>query len=280
MSGTTSDVAFDASEDPGALNRAEWIKYLSLFFNKEAEANAIFKALQDKVEAIASKAGLGNDGAKPSVAWIYHTAGYGASDGHYVSDAAYKTDLTELAGGTVHATDGNTMDDTKYALDDNAGFKAALKGAQVVIDEHFSATLVDRAAFLAKYNFTDEDITSGDYPFLTNDRLYRVDKSVGKDEYDAGYNPSNWLGDSMVNVDVTLADMAYIIQPEVFPEHSELTYFRNLMKDDEVMVSTAEHCTLSCASGDAPPPPPADSSASGVNVGLAVMLSVLAAVLA
>ena len=27
-------IAFTANSDPGALNRAEWIKFMSLFFNK------------------------------------------------------------------------------------------------------------------------------------------------------------------------------------------------------------------------------------------------------
>ena len=29
------DVAFDASADPGMLQRAEWIKYVAAFFNRE-----------------------------------------------------------------------------------------------------------------------------------------------------------------------------------------------------------------------------------------------------
>lgn len=32
---TAKDVAFAATTDPGILNRAEWVKFLSLFFNAE-----------------------------------------------------------------------------------------------------------------------------------------------------------------------------------------------------------------------------------------------------
>lgn len=33
-----------AAPDPGVLNRAEWIKYVSAFFNKEDVANRVFEA--------------------------------------------------------------------------------------------------------------------------------------------------------------------------------------------------------------------------------------------
>lgn len=33
-----------AAPDPGVLNRAEWIKYVSTFFNKEDVANRMFEA--------------------------------------------------------------------------------------------------------------------------------------------------------------------------------------------------------------------------------------------
>ena len=31
-----------ATSDPGPLNRAEWIKFVAAFFNKEAQANTLF----------------------------------------------------------------------------------------------------------------------------------------------------------------------------------------------------------------------------------------------
>jgi hypothetical protein len=34
---------FDASSDPGVLNRAEWIKFMSVFFNAEDKAGGSLK---------------------------------------------------------------------------------------------------------------------------------------------------------------------------------------------------------------------------------------------
>lgn len=36
----------------GPLNRAEWIKFVSLFFNKEAEANALFDNITSEYESV------------------------------------------------------------------------------------------------------------------------------------------------------------------------------------------------------------------------------------
>ena len=43
---------FDASTDPGILGRAEWLKFLSLFFNAEATANARFDEEVAEINAV------------------------------------------------------------------------------------------------------------------------------------------------------------------------------------------------------------------------------------
>jgi hypothetical protein len=53
-----------ATTDPGTLRRAEWIKYVGLFFNKEAEANARFNAIEKSYNT-ASAAALKAAGAPP-----------------------------------------------------------------------------------------------------------------------------------------------------------------------------------------------------------------------
>lgn len=57
-----------ATADPGPLQRAEWIKFLAPFFNKEVEANKVF----DNIKLAYDKANLTGSaeasGAK--VAWI------------------------------------------------------------------------------------------------------------------------------------------------------------------------------------------------------------------
>lgn len=67
QSNTAKDVAFDASLDKGILESAEWLKFVSLFFNAEAKANEVFLDEVNKVEEIhKSTKEIDN---KPSVAW-------------------------------------------------------------------------------------------------------------------------------------------------------------------------------------------------------------------
>lgn len=61
-------IGFTATMDPSPLNRAEWIKFISVFFNKEVDANGIFDQIVkdwDKLKNTISK-----NRKKPLVAWI------------------------------------------------------------------------------------------------------------------------------------------------------------------------------------------------------------------
>lgn len=43
-------ICLHTMSDTGPLNRAEWIKFVSLFFNKEAEANELFANISAEYE--------------------------------------------------------------------------------------------------------------------------------------------------------------------------------------------------------------------------------------
>ena len=38
-------VCLSATADPGVMNRVEWVKFMSLFFNKEPDANQLFNSI-------------------------------------------------------------------------------------------------------------------------------------------------------------------------------------------------------------------------------------------
>ncbi len=44
--------AFSAAEEPGILRRAEWIKYLALWFNVENKASAEYSQVKDAYNAL------------------------------------------------------------------------------------------------------------------------------------------------------------------------------------------------------------------------------------
>ena len=51
-SNTTKDIVLQASSDPGALKRAEWIKFISVFFNEEDKANLYFERESEAGESL------------------------------------------------------------------------------------------------------------------------------------------------------------------------------------------------------------------------------------
>jgi len=84
---------------PGVLNRAEWIKFMSVFFNEENKANlyferesAAFKTTEVAVAKVAAAT------AARTCAWV----GKYWSGGYAVFFATYKTDLCKSAGRASH----------------------------------------------------------------------------------------------------------------------------------------------------------------------------------
>ncbi|KAL6766146.1 FAP24 [Auxenochlorella protothecoides x Auxenochlorella symbiontica] len=88
---------FSATEDPGLLQRAEWIKFLGVFFNLDAYSSNLFTAIKNEFEQTKAAA-LAQEGPRPVVAWINHFM-YGTQEWYQLSFAAYKTELVEAAGG-------------------------------------------------------------------------------------------------------------------------------------------------------------------------------------
>jgi hypothetical protein len=49
-------VTCSVTSDPGPLNRAEWVKFVGVLFNKELEANAFFDKVNASYQATKAKA--------------------------------------------------------------------------------------------------------------------------------------------------------------------------------------------------------------------------------
>eukprot|EP00884_Botryococcus_braunii_P017095 jgi/Botrbrau1/4069/Bobra.152_3s0025.2 len=79
----SNSISFDASSDPGALNRAEWIKFLALFFNKDNQTN--FAQVNASYHAL--KAPALNSGFSPVVAFIQKFSYLMQGDSYQISFA-------------------------------------------------------------------------------------------------------------------------------------------------------------------------------------------------
>lgn len=60
-----------AYADPGVLNRAEWVKFVAVFFNKEVEAEKLFTKITENYEKLnTTVAAAASQKPRPVVAWI------------------------------------------------------------------------------------------------------------------------------------------------------------------------------------------------------------------
>lgn len=251
-------LAFDAENDPGLLNRAEWIKYLGLFFNKERQAETLYNAIVDRYEEekkLSEQADAASAGGSPVIAWVSHFT-YDNEEHFDVSFAGYKQDLvedasaklpSESAQALVEATPGARLsafsnETVEFAWDDPSGangaktfaskkeavaaFQKLLSEVDAIVDETY-------AMDPATYDFQAE------YGFAAPALTYRVD---GKLSADNGYD---WFESSFVRPDLMLRDFVRITDSvragkNVTPDGFEFTWLRHL--DEKPVVVEAKDC--------------------------------------
>jgi hypothetical protein len=260
--GTGRDVDVDASFDPGILNRGEWIKFLSLFFNAEATANAYFASMTTNITAqdAAGTAAAVVAGREPVVAFAayvfaYETEDYGPVPATWqLSNATYKAQYVDAAGGVLAAmpAPGGAVTYTAWTspattanFDNAAALRSALVGVDVLIEETVvwpqSPETYTFAAFLDTFGFTPADVASGAYPFLTNRAIWRTDKTINDGTY-GGFG-TDWFANSISQPHAVLLDF----QAALFPGSAAMsghvtTWLRNLAANEPVTVRESAQC--------------------------------------
>lgn len=233
---TEIDVEFDASSDPGALNRAEWIKFIAAFFNLEPLANERYDAIKASWTATSQRVAASNS-VTPKVA----VASYSSYSSAWMIDTAeYKKDLVTHAGGEM-------LEPTTTSFSDSASIREVLKGVDVLIDETYAVdpSSYDAAAFKQSFGFTDADVSSGDWPFLTNQKVFRTDKALSAGAF--GSVGQDWLEMSIPRPDLVLEDFAYIFHGASVADIDTTRWMRDVMSGENVVTYSASMCTDSTA---------------------------------
>lgn len=249
---SSKDVAFDATTDPGLINRAEWIKFISVFFNLEPLANQIFSDIErrfNRASSLLADAVKKNGNLAPSVAFVEQSTWDGVS--WVASNAAYKLDMISHAGGKVHKSGEAAYFTTVQEMKD------WLAGVDCIVDETYASnpTEYSMSNFTEKFGFTDADATSGDYPFLANKCVIRLDKRLGKTAYGSyGYD---WHESAIGHPDIIVSDLATFLHPGVL-DH-ETRYMRNIARNEGNVIVLPDQCAdpyAVCDDETAPPTPP------------------------
>jgi len=234
-------IQFSASQDPGALKRAEWIKFVSFFFNKELLAESIYDQVVEEYTAL-HVAANGVDGPKSKVAWCSYNS-WSSSMVCY-TNVQYRIDLTEAAGGVIVASPRTSGTSVSFAVMESDAEVAALREylmeVDVLIDETYAAdnnayTIVD---FKQNYR-VEEDGDDEKFAFLANQAVYRLDKAIGADT-----NGLDWFQTAVARPDKVVEDLISFITPEASPAGHVTHFFRNLAKGEGVEMMGADECEI------------------------------------
>lgn len=253
--------AFSAAQDPGVLNRVEWIKFLGTFFNLDKYASSVYDTIVEEynqVKAAAAEAGEGED-TKPVVAWASHFL-FDTEEAYQLSFAPYKEELTTDAGAALldfeallnipgvrtsafsnttleFAWDGAEAGSFATKEEAKAAFIEALSTVDAVIDETYTpdSTTYNLAAFLEEYDITESELES--MPWFTNELIFRQDGLISET------NGVDWFEGAFVRPDKTLSDVLRIVTaareaPEdATPLSQEYTWLRQIEEAPRVVNS-------------------------------------------
>ncbi|WP_321430964.1 ABC transporter substrate-binding protein [uncultured Methanolobus sp.] len=196
-------VIVDEYKEKSALGQAEWIKFMSLFFNAEDEASEYFDGVAEDYMELAEKTKTVED--KPvvmsGIAWqgSWYIPGGNSLIAQYIEDA----------GATYFWEENNNT--ATVTLDFEAVFD---KGKDA--DYWISSGMWDNQEDLEA-----EDPLYLQFKSVSNGTVYtsyyRVNENGGNDYYESG----------TVRPDVVLADFVKIFHPELVPDH-ELYYFKRI----------------------------------------------------
>eukprot|EP01023_Acetabularia_acetabulum_P015558 TRINITY_DN1758_c0_g1_i4.p1 TRINITY_DN1758_c0_g1~~TRINITY_DN1758_c0_g1_i4.p1 ORF type:complete len:469 (-),score=96.76 TRINITY_DN1758_c0_g1_i4:148-1554(-) len=246
-------IAFTATSDPGMLNRLEWVKFVSVFFNLESKANQLYDLYADTYNSIEIVDGV-SESERPLVAWISQTS-WTTPVSYTVSFADYKLELIGNGGGktfdpqqlvdlhpnVTFSFQTVTFDPSTISQDlaSQLFIENVLKPADIVIDESYYASQGEYgvSGFMERFGLSGMD--ESEFPFLANKKLYTLDKSTG-----IVNNATDWFETAVVLAHETLIDFVAVQQPERAAELGlrQPRWLRNIATNEDVLFISPDEC--------------------------------------
>lgn len=185
------------------LGRAEWIKFTAAFFNREAEANAVFDAQVEQYTRLADLAASVEQRPTVLVNAMYSGTWYVSGGGSFIAQ------MIDDAGGSYLFADepaaGGIPLDFEVVLD-------RAQDADFWLNPNFWYSLADGLA---------EDERYAEFDAFQNDRVFN---SVAR-TLPTGAN--DYFERGATHPELILADLIAIFHPDLLPDH-DLMYFVQL----------------------------------------------------
>ncbi|MEM9667067.1 MAG: ABC transporter substrate-binding protein [Bacteroidota bacterium] len=192
--------------EPHYLGRAEWVKYTSLFFNAEAEANALFEEVTSRVAAL--RAEVADQPHAPTTLW-----GYYSGNGRWMMHQNnLEARLLADAGGInpFEDFDGDRRNDGEPIASEQLLVQGADADHWIIGDIH--------SADLPPATYMDQ------FAAWRTGALYHNYKRTKWE-----HNAYDYYKTALVRPDRVLADLIALLHPEVLPDH-ETVYLGSFSK--------------------------------------------------
>ncbi|CAG8578465.1 8636_t:CDS:2 [Paraglomus brasilianum] len=220
-----TSVSTSAEQDPGSLNRAEWINFYSTFFNVEDRAIGIFKGIVSNYACFRQLAVV--DTTKPVLAWVVYDAPSDFNNNTAswsIADAQYKKQLTEAAGAVYFNTS-----QLKYTT--SSDFLTAIASVDIIIDETFIAS--DISDVYRNYGLTPD----APYKFVKNKKIFREDGITSPTD------GRDWFERAVPMQDAVLEDLINVVNEKLPKSGYQRKWFRNVALGETKTISASANCT-------------------------------------
>ncbi|MDR1878189.1 MAG: ABC transporter substrate-binding protein [Bacteroidales bacterium] len=184
------------------LARAEWIKFVAVFFDKETEADALFQTMEQQYTSMKTLAA--QTSRKPDIL----SGGNFKGTWYMPSGKVFMSSLFTDAGGTYY-----------YAQDTTTGSLPLSFETVLAYQQHADVWLNAQAHSLAELVATDQRHALFDA--FKNKRVY----SFGARSNKEGANDF-WEG-AVAHPDVVLSDVIWALHPELLPDYTPV-YIKKL----------------------------------------------------
>eukprot|EP00118_Oscarella_pearsei_P016341 m.155050 g.155050 ORF g.155050 m.155050 type:complete len:442 (+) comp38652_c0_seq1:59-1384(+) len=213
------------------VGRAEWIKFISLFYNAEESANDLFKSISNKYTCLKDRVAKANRTRSVRVAWFDE---YGST--FYASSSSYIMEYVKDAGGMYV----NNCTNRSFGACQPNELETTLEQVDVVLTTGLESRSLDGFVQSLKKALGVTDVNPERFPALRSGALYNVDKRHGEG------GGLDWFEGSIVEPDVVLLDLVSILSPDVLGDRFlggfQRVYLRNI--DGEEKTSLGSHnCT-------------------------------------
>ena len=204
--------ALDASwRELSPLGRAEWLKFIALFYNEEAPATALYNEIVTEYEAVQALAAGIPENERPTVLL---NAFLGYADAWFIPGAdSYVGHLIRDAGGDL------LLAEERSSASQGLSFEVAYAGG---LDADL--WLVETFGVYSSADLLALDSRFGDFAAFQAGALW----NNNRDENANGGN--NYYERGVTNPHLVLEDLVAIFHPELLPAH-DFTFYQRLETD-------------------------------------------------